>query len=116
MPLFRSYIFVQSSEAKIPDILKVPGISWSIRVEGKPAILSQKDKEKLDRVLQTGYTVEEHVGEAVTIGDKVEIIEGPLTGLNAEVLKSDRSSVLVRIQSIDKNIRLLIPPELLKKN
>ena len=116
VPLFRSYIFVNSTEDKIPDILKIPGISWAIKVEGKPAVLSGQDKEKLDRVLQTGYTLEEHLGEEVTIGDKVEIIEGPLSGLNAEVLKSDKNSVLVRINSIDKNIRLFVPPELIKKN
>src|SRR5690606_15969941 len=58
VPLFNSYIFVKDQEFRITDILRIPGVAWNIRHNGKPAILRQEEFELINRFITTGYFLE----------------------------------------------------------
>jgi transcriptional antiterminator RfaH len=115
VPLFRSYIFVWESLDKIPEVLQIPGISWNIRLDGKPAILRQEEKDSIDQILNTGYSVSANSEEKLIIGDSVVVTEGPLKGINGKILKEQKGVLLVRVDSLDKILRIQIPEGLLKR-
>lgn len=114
VPLFRSYIFVLSTESMIQEIVKTPGISWNIRLDGKPAILKDREKSMIERVLETGYSVEPISPSTYNRGDHVEIIEGPLVGLKGMVLSGNTSTILIQIDSLEQLLRVKLPSGLLK--
>lgn len=81
VPLFNSYIFVFVEEHRISEVLQVPGISWNIRHNGKPAVLHHQELETIHRFLLTGLLIETGAdSDHVAIGDRVKVIDGPLKG------------------------------------
>ncbi len=115
VPLFRSYIFVQAELSKIEEILKVPGIAWNIRLDSKPAILRDSDKVLLEKALEAGYQLSESSNENFEIDEEVEVTQGPLQGIKGRVLKEGSQQLLIRVESLDKSIKVQIPKEYLKK-
>lgn len=116
VPLFNSYLFVYESEDKIPQVLQIPGISWNIRHNDKPAILRQEELDIIRRFLSSGLFIETSVTPVVGVGDEVEVIDGALKGLKGSIIHSsagDRFSVL--LESIRQNIIVTVDPAVLKK-
>jgi transcription antitermination factor NusG len=117
-PLFNSYIFVFAFEHDIARILTIPGMAWNIRHEGKPAVLSDHELELIRRFLSTGLFVETSAidPDEMRLGDRVQVIDGPLAGVKGFVTSDDGSQrLLVEIESIHQVIRVQIPAYLLKK-
>ena len=115
VPLFNSYIFVFESEDQISDILQVPGISWNIRYNNKPAELRPDELEVIKRFLDSGLFVETEKSERVNVGDVVEVIDGPLKGLKGNVVRSAAGNkFFVVLESIQQNIMVEIDPLVLK--
>ena len=81
VPLFNSYIFVFVEEHRISEVLQLPGVSWNIRHNGKPAVLHQQELETIQRFLLTGLLIETGADiDHVAVGDRVKVIDGPLKG------------------------------------
>ncbi len=116
VPLFRSYIFVKARESQIPEILEIPGIAWVIRHGGRAAVLRQSDKDLIELTLRAGYQISEVNENEFVPGDHVKIGQGPLNGLSGEVLKGEKDQILIRIESLDKVIRVQLPAGILTKN
>lgn len=118
VPLFNSYIFVYAAEHAITDVLKIPGIAWNIRHNGKPAILRDDELELIKRFLATGLTLETTTldRELFKTGDKARILDGPLRGVSGIILSDgDQGKLNVLIEGIDQVIRVHIPASLLAK-
>lgn len=118
VPLFNSYIFVKDFEHKIADILKVPGVAWNIRHNGKPAILRQEEFELINRFITTGLFLEARTmeKESFRVSDKVRIIDGPLTGVTGILTGEDRNQRFnVLLEGIQQVIQVQIPGALLEK-
>ncbi len=118
VPLFNSYIFVREDEHKIPEILQTPGISWPVRLEGKPAILHEHELKLIQRFLETGFFVQSgHIDQHNLIkGNKAEIIDGPLKGLIGAITGStDVKTFVIALEGINQSMRVEIPAFLLKK-
>jgi len=115
-PLFNSYIFVYDYEHRIRDILKIPGISWNIRHNGKPAVLRQEEKEMIERFVTSGLFMETTSIEDVEPGDKVKVIDGPMRGA-VGILSGDYSDqkFVVVLDGLDQAIKISIDKRLLKK-
>ena len=115
-PLFSSYIFVRENESRIPEILKVPGISWNIRHNGKPAILRDSELKIIQRFIDTGLTIETQSVENLEIGNKVKVMDGPLKGVEGFLTGKYNSQVFtVILETIDQAIKLNLDKHLLKK-
>ncbi len=115
VPLFNSYIFVYDLESSIADILKVPGMAWNIRHNGKPAVLRQEHLEMIQRFLETGLLVETNDAEFLKKGDRVEVMGGPLRGMIGVLTREfneDKFSVLV--ETLDQVLTVNINKEMLK--
>lgn len=116
VPLFNSYIFVHDYEHRIRDILQIPGISWNIRHNGRPAVLRQEEKDMIERFINSGLFMEAFSIDNVAPGDKVRVIDGPLRGA-VGVLSGDYSDekFIVVLDGIDQAIKVSIDKKLLKK-
>jgi len=116
VPLFNSYIFVLLTEDQIPLVLQTPGISWNIRYNGRPAVLRSEDLEVIQRFLSSGLFIEAGVEEAVSQGDTVEVIGGPLKGIKGSVNRtSDGEKFSVLLESIHQNIIVTLDAMVLRK-
>ncbi len=116
VPLFNSYIFVRDHESRIPEILQIPGISWNIRHNGKPAVLRDNELELIRNFISTGLFLETAGTADLVIGDKVEVIDGPLRGA-VGVLSGEYNAqkFTVIMDSIDQAIKIDIDKTVLKR-
>ena len=115
VPLFNSYIFVNDIEANIAKILKVPGISWNIRHNGKPAKLHSKEQETIQRFLETGLTLETQSIQKLEQGQQVQVMDGPLKGQLGEVESTyNEDKLYVTIESLGQQVMVSIDKGLLK--
>jgi transcription antitermination factor NusG len=116
MPLFNSYVFVHSTEDKIPIILQTPGVAWNIRHNNKPAILHPHELDTIKRFLHSGLFIESYSGEDLLKGDIVEIQDGPLKGLKGKVERSSQGEKFaVALESIGYSLLVTLDPVVLKK-
>ena len=116
VPLFNSYIFVYELEANIPEVLKIPGISWNIRHAGKPAELRETELHTIQRFIESGLTIEIESAQDLKKGDQVKIMDGPLRGA-VGFLSGEYSNqkFTIEIDSIDQVMKVAIDKGLLKK-
>ncbi|MFY8019600.1 MAG: UpxY family transcription antiterminator [Bacteroidia bacterium] len=114
-PLFKSYIFIETElEKNYYDILNTPGIVKFINFERKPVVVNVKEIETI-RLLM-GYTEGiEATEEAFEIGQIVEVIAGPLLGLNGLLVqKNGKSHFMVELEAIHQKILIHIPTNFLR--
>lgn len=115
VPLFNSYIFVRIQERLIVQVLQIPGISWNVRHNDKPAILHEREYEVINRFLATGVTIEIVPAADFENGDKVTVIDGPLKGALGRVASNESSKFMVLLEALGQSIRVYLDPALLKK-
>ncbi len=114
-PLFNSYIFVSTEAHLIPEVLQIPGISWNIRHNDKPAVLHEKEYDLINRFLATGLTIEVLPADNISKGDKVKVMDGPLKGAFGQVTKAAPSKFMVSLDLLGNVMRVELDPTLLKK-
>ena len=115
MPLFNSYLFVLVEEHKILEVLKIPGVSWNIRHNGRAAYLRENELKMIKRLIQSGYSVESEGYVELEKGDEVEILDGPLKGFKGVIDKSAEKNFRVIIPSIGQMVKVQVDRELLRK-
>ena len=115
-PLFNSYIFVHEYEHKIPEVLKIPGISWNIQHNGKPAVLRQSEMDTIRRFLESGLLIETTSVADLDPGDRVKVIDGPLRGATGYYTGPySQEKFYVVLETIDQVLRVSIDKSLLQK-
>ncbi len=116
VPLFNSYIFVNTEAHLIPEVLQIPGISWNIRHNDKPAILRTTEIEIIERFLKSGLLLDAHPVETLRTGDQVKVIDGPLRGMvGSLVATAEGDRFMVALDSIGQSLRVTLEPSLIKK-
>ena len=118
VPLFNSYIFVFEEATSHTGSAETPGVSTTIRVAGKPAVLRQEELDLIQRFLASGFFLETSALErdAFKSGDRAKVIDGPLRGVVGRVFgETDDGKLNVLIEGINQVIRVKVPVELLKK-
>lgn len=115
VPLFNSYIFVAVPEHQITSVLEVPGVSWAIRHNGKPAELHPKEYDTIVRFIETGLLLETLPAEDMETGEEVTVVDGPLKGLRGYVSGKNKGKFMVILEGLGQAIRVEMDPFLLKK-
>lgn len=116
VPLFNSYVFVSTTESRIPLVLQTPGVAWNIRHNDKPAVLHQKEFDLIKQFLLSGLLIEVSEKIDLEIGDKVEIIDGALKGIRGHLMKtSSGDRFTISFESIGSSIQIEIDPIVLKR-
>jgi transcriptional antiterminator RfaH len=114
MPLFSSYVFLYISEAQFHIPYVIPGIFKFVNFEGIPAVVPQRDIDNLKILLSTNPEFEVS-DQNFKPGQKVKVNLGVLAGLTGELIQCGRAKrLLVRIESIEKNLLVKIPANFLE--
>jgi transcription antitermination factor NusG len=116
-PLFSSYIFIKAELHEIQELIQwIPGLISCVRYNSQPAILTNEEIAKIIKFVASGMPLECGNAENLLEGDKVEVVSGPLKGINGEVINIGNSDYLVmRIKTINQYLKLQVSKEILKK-
>ena len=116
-PLFNSYIFVRIEEYRIVDVLKIPGVSWNIKHNGKPAFLREKEYELINRYIETGLFIEtSNKLDDFKLGEKVKILDGPLRGMEGVLLKRNTQDLFtIFIDSLSYSLSVQVESSILER-
>jgi transcription antitermination factor NusG len=110
VPMFPSYVFIYLNHAKeYFDGLNMKGVLYYVRFGGLVARIADSIVEDLKLVSEFGKNVEVspaefQQGQILTIG------EGPLAGLNCEVIRyKNEEKILVRLTLLRRNVVMEMP-------
>ncbi len=96
VPLFTSYVFINTNAKHYQDILSIFGIVRFIYFCGKPAIVRPVEieniKEFLNRTKGSKVVFEKN--------DRVEITEGPLGGKRGKILQVGKNKIKISIEQL----------------
>ncbi len=111
-PLISGYCFVRISRKEYDRVLQTDNVVCYITFEGKAAIIPSGQIDGLKKMTQQ-FDFEVSVSEEnFKPGQKVEIIAGPLTGIQGELVKSrNQNRFILRIEQIKTVFSLEIPSE-----
>lgn len=105
-PLFPSYIFVYINAAEYDKILHVQGVVRFIYFSGKAAIVPLKQMNLLKNYLE-GHSNPEIALEALAKGQRVKIISGKFTGMEAELVSYKKQQRLIlRMEALGQSLLL----------
>lgn len=109
VPLFNSYIFVYISEVERDRVLQIPGVVKFVRFSGRDAIIREDQIEILKRLLSSGEDLE-ITDHNFSIGERVKVNAGILTGMTGELIQVRNSKMfVVRFDQLGKNAIINVP-------
>lgn len=116
-PLFKSYIFLNIDyRTQYLKAIQTDGVVKFIEFCGKPVVVKNQEIENIKRIIEHREFEIILQNEIQNVGDKVEVMEGSLKGMSGTLTRfKGKEKVLIKIDSIDKNIILDININYLKK-
>ena len=110
MPLIPGYCFVHIDLADRIQVLTLPNVLQFVRFAGQPAMIQPSHIEFMKRMLsqtEVDYTISDQMPAP---GQTVEIISGPMIGLQAEMIcEKGRSRIIVRLEALGNIIQVEVP-------
>jgi transcription antitermination factor NusG len=110
MPLMTGYCFVNISKKEYETVLKTNNVVCYVTFEGKAAVIPDNQINALKKML-TQYDFEVSVtNENFKPGKKVEVLTGPLIGLQGELVKArGKNKFILRIVQIHSSFMVEVP-------
>jgi len=113
-PLLPGYCFVHVSRKEYDRVLQTDNVVCYITFEGKAAMVRNEQIEGLKTLLKQNEFDVEITRESFEPGKKVEIIKGPLMGLQGELCEiRGKHKFMLRIAQIDKSLMIEVPADYL---
>lgn len=106
-PLISGYIFVHITLKEYDLVLRTPGVVTYVRFEGKAAIIPDDQIETIKRMMRQSNFAVEISHELFKEGDPVEVIAGPLIGMQG-MLVQFKGSKRVVVQVVQLNLSVLV--------
>ncbi len=118
MPFFNGYVFVKPEPSMRDKVLEIPGVVKYLKHNGADAAVSENELKLIQQLIETGYNVDTVDRVNLKKGDIVTIQQGPLKGIEAEVLKEPDGSeyVLLAFETISQVVRVSLPAGILQKS
>ena len=112
-PLFRGYVFVRIDLAERLSVLQTVGVVKLVTAGKRISAIPDEQIDWIRAVVDLKVPVERDTYP--NVGQKVQVIGGPLTGLNGTVstIKS-RTRIVVGIETISQAFSVEIRPDFLK--
>ena len=103
VPLFNSYIFIFSEPHLVYTALQVEGAIYVVKFAGQPAVIPDEQIENLKILLNSSTKFEICFAE-FSLGEHVEVIDGPLCGVQGVFVEyHGKKRVLIRMDAINQN-------------
>jgi transcription antitermination factor NusG len=101
-PLFRSYVFVKASKEDHTKILSINGVVNFLYFEKKPAIIRDAEIQEIRKYLGLSTETLIHIIDMSNLAPqtKVSINQGLFMGRRGEIIKANKNTVFVRIESL----------------
>ena len=110
IPLIPGYCFVNVEERDFLPVLQQNHVVNFVKTEGRPAVIPACQIDFLRRMLDQSEIEFELLQQMPKPGQEVEIIAGPMIGLRAEVVRTNKKSkVILRMEAIGTAIRVEVP-------
>lgn len=101
--LFPGYVFVRLAQSQRLRVLELPGVVRFVSFNGQPAALPASDIEALRNGLLQGVRAEHH--PFLTVGRRVEVVHGPLTGAQGILLRTKPNCrIVISINAIMRSV------------
>lgn len=104
VPVISSYVFVRCTEQKRREVLQIDGILNFVFYRGKPALIRDKEMERMWTFLADYGRMKLEVVQPEP-GQKVAVEAGPLKGKSGEVLYTKQNRVGILLESLGVHIR-----------
>lgn len=119
VPMIPGYIFLAAGDLERSELKKSGKEIVQIELlrnplEEETLIRELNALRKLETVAQSG---EVQVNPGIRHGDKVLVTQGPLKGLETEVIRREdqKNAIVINITILEKTVEYLIPADMLKK-
>ena len=110
IPLIPGYCFVNVEERDFLPVLQQNHVVNFVKTEGRPAVIPACQIDFLRRMLDQSEIEFELLQQMPRPGQLVEIIAGPMIGLYAEVVRTNKKSkIILRMEAIGTAIRVEVP-------
>ena len=113
LPLFSSYLFAKIELKESIFVLQTHGVSSIVRFNGNIAVIKNGVVDTIRLALEGGYKLEPT--EYFTVGDDVEVIEGPMKGAQGIVFRlKGEDRLIIKIDALQQAIAIHIDTKFLK--
>lgn len=103
-PVFKSYIFVKTTEDLLYDVVKTNGIVHWVKYAGKPATIREDHLNLIYELLKTNTSFE-ITKEKYIVGDEISIKSGPFIGFKGHIIQlRGKSKLVVVLENLDSTI------------
>ncbi len=110
MPLISGYCFVAVSRKEYDAVLHTDNVVCYVTFEGRAAVIPEKQIVFLKQLLKQNDIEITVSKESFKPGKKVEVIEGPLMGLQGELVETrGKDKFILRITEIENTFSVEIP-------
>lgn len=112
IPLLSGYCFVNIAKKDYEKVLKINHVVCYITFEGKAAVIPEKQINDLKKMLHQ-YDFEVTVtNENFKPGKKVEVLTGPLIGLQGELVEArGKNKFILRFEQIHSSFMVEVPAD-----
>ena len=112
-PIFKSYLFARIELKNYIDVLQTRGVHHIIKFQNKIAVIPDIQIDNLKKMIEGGF--DPFPSEYFTIGDEVEVVGGPLKGINGVVDRNDTpDKLIIKIDAIQHAVAVQIESKYLK--
>ena len=110
MPLISCYCFVYISNKEYDDVLHTDNIVRFVTFEGKAAVIPDSDIDSIRKMLKQFDFDVTVTSENFQQGRKVEIVTGPMIGLQGELVEQrGKNKFIIRINQINRAFAVEVP-------
>jgi len=110
LPFFPGYVFCRFDVCRRLPILKTPGVIHIVSIGRAPAPVDDREIASLQKAIE--HQLEAQPNEFLTVGSKVQIVQGALAGIEGILLEFKNSLQLVlSITLLCRSVRVEIPTD-----
>jgi transcription antitermination factor NusG len=102
-PLFPSYVFVRTEEARHIALLRIPGVVNLVYWLRKPAVIRQEEVDAI-RNFTDRYPNVQLEKTSVNLSDRVRVVKGPLISQEGDVIAVNSRTVKIALPSLGYNM------------
>jgi transcription antitermination factor NusG len=108
-PLFPGYLFCRFDASQRLPILTVPGVVHIVSFGQIPQPIEEREIAAVQTVLRSGLRVNPY--PALPVGQKVQLEDGPLTGLSGVILAHRANETfVVSVTLLQRSIAVVVDP------